>query len=103
MKRSVIVVGVMVVACSMLLQAQAPIPNMSPIIGVWKVNVDKSTYFPGPRPAAGGNAQTRQYVDRGNGVIAEVRINVIVLNRYRGMRWRDSFAGLSSRPRCCFS
>ena len=76
MKRSVIVVGVMVVACSMLLQAQAPIPNMSPIIGVWKVNVDKSTYFPGPRPAATGNAQTRQYVDRGNGVVAEVRINV---------------------------
>ena len=36
MKRSVIVVGVMVIACSMLLQAQAPIPNMSPIIGVWR-------------------------------------------------------------------
>ncbi len=33
MKRSMIVIGVLVVACSMLLQAQAPIPNMSPIIG----------------------------------------------------------------------
>jgi hypothetical protein len=76
MKRSTIVIGVMLVACSMLLQAQVPIPNMSPIIGVWKVNVEKSTYFPGPRPAAAGNAQTRQYVNRGNGVIAEVRINV---------------------------
>jgi hypothetical protein len=70
-----IVVGVMVIACSMLVQAQAPIPNMSPIIGTWKVNVEKSTYFPGPRPAAAGNAQTRQYVNRGNGVIGEVRIN----------------------------
>jgi hypothetical protein len=35
MKRSVLVVGVMVVACSMLLQAQTPIPNTSPIIGAW--------------------------------------------------------------------
>src|ERR1700674_334248 len=76
MKRSVIVVGVMVVMCSTLLQAQAPIPNMSPIIGVWKVNVEKSTYFPGPRPAAAAAAQMRQYVDRGHGVIAELRMNV---------------------------
>jgi hypothetical protein len=75
MKRSMIVIGVMLVACSMLLQAQAPIQNMSPIIGTWKVNFEKSMYFPGPRPAPAGNAQTRRYVDRGNGVIGEVRIN----------------------------
>ena len=76
MKRSVIVVAVLVVACAMLVQAQAPVASMSPIIGVWKVNADKSTYFPGPRPAGGGAGQSRQYVDRGAGVIAEVRINI---------------------------
>ena len=75
MKRSVIVAAVMIVMCLMLLQAQAPIPNMSPMIGVWKVNLEKSTYFPGPRPNPAGNAQTRRYVDRGNGIIGEVRIN----------------------------
>jgi hypothetical protein len=97
MKRSVILVGVMVVACSMLLQAQAPIPNtspipnMSPIIGVWKVNVEESTYFPGPRPAAAAAAQVRRYVDRGHGVIAELRMNV-------SLAAAVAFAILSRRP-----
>jgi len=76
MKRSVIVAGVAFAVCSIVLQAQAPIPNMSPIIGTWKVNVEKSTYYPGPRPAAAiTGAQARQYVDRGNGLVAELRIN----------------------------
>jgi hypothetical protein len=77
MKRNAIVVSLAIVVCSMVLQAQAPIPNMSPIIGVWKVNAEKSTYYPGPRPAAViAGFQARQYVDRGNGLVAELRINV---------------------------
>jgi hypothetical protein len=76
MKRAAMIVGAMVVACLTVLQAQAPVPNMSPIIGVWRVDVAKSTYFPGPRPAAAGAAQTRNYVDRGAGLIAEVRVAV---------------------------
>jgi hypothetical protein len=68
--------GAMVVASMMVLQAQAPVPNMSPIIGVWKIDVAKSTYFPGPRPATAGAAQTRNYIDRGTGLIAEVRVAV---------------------------
>lgn len=74
MKKRVFVVGVMAVLSSMLLQAQSPIPDMSPFIGAWKVNLRNSTYFPGARPAA---TQQRQYVDRGNGVIAEIRINLV--------------------------
>jgi hypothetical protein len=77
MKRAVIVVGVALAVCSIVLHAQGPVPNMSPIIGMWKVNLEKSTYYPGPRPAgAVFGSQARQYVDRGNGLVAELRINV---------------------------
>ena|ERR1700704_188385 len=76
MKRGVIVVALALAVCPMVMQAQAPVPNMSPIIGLWKVNVEKSTYYPGPRPAAAiSGFQARQYVDRGNGLVAELRIN----------------------------
>jgi hypothetical protein len=94
MKRSVILLGVLVVACSMLVQAQAPVPQMSPFLGVWKVNADKSTYFPGPRPAGGGAGQSRQYVDRGAGVIAEIRINISPMGTLAfGNVWSGKFDG----------
>lgn len=76
MKRIAFVVCAMLALGAMAPQAQSPVPNMSPIIGTWKVDVDKSTYFPGPRPVAGAGVQVRQYIDRGMGNIAEVRIVV---------------------------
>jgi hypothetical protein len=73
MKRLTFVVLAMLALGAMAPQAQSPVPNMSPLIGIWKTDVDKSTYFPGPRPVPGAGVQVRQYADRGMGLIAEVR------------------------------
>src|SRR5882762_5312697 len=76
MKRFAFVVLTMLALGAIAPQAQSPVPNMSPVIGTWRVDVEKSTYFPGPRPVAGAGVQVRQYIDRGMGLIAEVRIVV---------------------------
>ena len=74
MKRLAILVAVFVSLSLVASNAQSPVPNINPLVGQWKPNLDKSTYFPGPRPAPGGGG--RNYIDRGNGLIAEVRLNV---------------------------
>jgi hypothetical protein len=76
MKRFAFVILAMLALGAIAPQAQSPVANVSPVIGTWKVDVDKSTYFPGPRPVAGAGVQVRQYIDRGMGLIAEVRIVV---------------------------
>lgn len=50
MKRSLIAVSVLVV-CSIALLAQTPAQENQPLgSGLWKLNLEKSTYDPGPRP-----------------------------------------------------
>jgi hypothetical protein len=94
MKRVVFVVAVLLAVCAMAPQAQAPVASMSPVIGLWKTNVEKSTYFPGPRPAAVGFVGGRNYIDRGNGLIAEVRLNVNALGAPAlGNVWSGKFDG----------
>ncbi|MGB7218181.1 MAG: hypothetical protein WBD07_05185 [Vicinamibacterales bacterium] len=81
MKRIAIVVCAMLALGTLAPQAQSPVSTMSPIIGLWETNVEKSTYFPGPKPVAAGFVGGRNYIDRGNGLIAEVRLNVNALGQ----------------------
>ena len=74
MKRLAILVAVLVSLSVLAPHAQSPVANINALIGQWKPNLERSTYFPGPRPAPGGGG--RNYIDRGNGLIAEVRLNV---------------------------
>ena len=63
MKRSVVFLGLSLALCSTVRFAQVPSPSskMSPLLGVWKQNMAKSTYKPGPPPPVGLSA-VRQYV-----------------------------------------
>jgi hypothetical protein len=60
MTRKVIVVAVIAVSSVSLLGAQAPAAD--PIDGIWKQNLAKSTYSPGPPPpAAAVQSQVRKF------------------------------------------
>ena len=81
MKRSAVVVGSVAawgLAAALTLRAQAPISDMSLLIGEWKVDATDSTYFPGPKPDDLAPAQLRRYVDQGAGFVGEVRIGVTI-------------------------
>jgi len=76
MKRSfAFVCGPALIACSLLAQAPTPLPTPNPVIGVWKQNMEKSTYSPGPPPPRGvGNV--RQYAAGLDGSIVAVTFNM---------------------------
>ena len=74
MTRALVVVGsVAVIVCSTVLQAQAP--AVSQLIGMWKQNMEKSTYSPGPPPPS-GSGSVRQYAAGDDGAIVAITINI---------------------------
>jgi hypothetical protein len=75
MKRSfAFVCGLALIACTLLAQTtQVQGPN--PIIGVWKQNMEKSTYNPGPPPPRGFGS-VRQYAAGLDGSIVAVTFNI---------------------------
>jgi hypothetical protein len=77
MRRTLAVVGsVTVFVCSTVLQAQAPAPRPADLlIGMWKQNMEKSTYDPGPPPAS-GSGSVRQYASGDEGAIVAITINI---------------------------
>jgi hypothetical protein len=75
MKRSMVRLGLLWAVCSTVLLAQVPSPRMSPLLGVWKQNMAKSTYKPGPPPPVGLSA-VRQYVAGDNGSIVAITFNM---------------------------
>ena len=79
MRRSLVVgVGVIVIVCSTVLLAQAPTPHPADLlIGMWKQNMEKSTYTPGPPPPKGSGA-VRQYAAGDDGAIVAITININV-------------------------
>jgi hypothetical protein len=76
MKRSfVFVCGLALVISSLLAQGPAPLTQPNPIIGVWKQNMEKSTYSPGPPPPRGVGS-VRQYAAGQDGSIVAVTFNI---------------------------
>jgi hypothetical protein len=71
MKRSLVVFGLAMIVYAMVVSAQAP----NPVIGMWKQNMEKSTYSPGPPPPK-GTAAVRQYAAGDDGSIIAVTFNI---------------------------
>ena len=75
-RRLIVVVGVTGVVCSTVLLAQAPVPHAADLlIGMWKQNMEKSTYNPGPPPPR-GSGSVRQYAAGDDGAIVAITINI---------------------------
>ncbi len=70
MRRSITVFSVLVVACMVVLQAQAQAPGSHPIIGTWKLNVERSSFDPGPGP----RSSVRMFVEGEDGFVIATRI-----------------------------
>jgi hypothetical protein len=76
MKRSLgIVAGVIAIACSSVLVAQSQTPQTNPLIGMWKQNMEKSTYNPGPPPPK-GSGSVRQYAAGDDGAIVAITMTI---------------------------
>jgi hypothetical protein len=76
MKRRVaFVCSLALIACSLLAQGPTQVPPQNPIIGVWKQNMEKSTYSPGPPPPRGVGG-VRQYAAGLDGSIVAVTFNI---------------------------
>ena len=76
MKRSLFVAcSIVGIIGSMALSAQAPAPAPNPLIGIWKQNLEKSTYSPGPAPPQGLGA-VRQYAAGVDGAIVAITFNL---------------------------
>jgi len=76
MKRSFVVLAmVAVIACSSVLVAQSQTPQTNPLIGMWKQNMEKSTYTPGPPPLKGSGA-VRQYAAGDDGAIVAITMTI---------------------------
>lgn len=53
MKRlALVVVGTLALSVSANAQSKLSPANEDPLLGTWKLNVSKSSYFPGPRPVS---------------------------------------------------
>jgi len=65
MKRRLIAISIVLAICSAAALAQTPAPGKNPILGMWKLNVEKSKFTSGPPP----KSQTRQYTEREGGFI----------------------------------
>src|SRR5215831_1450382 len=74
MKRSWVIL-VMVIVCSTGLLAQSSANNAKLIIGMWKQNMEKSTYSPGPPPLK-GSYSVRQYAAGTDGSIVAITMNI---------------------------
>jgi hypothetical protein len=76
MKRRLFVVGCLfvIVACLSLVST-APAQSVNPVIGTWKQNIEKSTYTPGPPPAA-GLGSVRQYAAGADGAVVAITFNI---------------------------
>ena len=72
MRRSVTVFCVLLVACMVVLEVQAQSHTSHPIIGTWKLNLEKSSFDPGPGP----EASVRRFVEREEGFIGTLRVTV---------------------------
>jgi hypothetical protein len=71
----IVVVGVTVIASSVLV-AQGPAPRGADLlIGMWKQNMEKSTYNPGPPPPK-GSGSVRQYAAGEDGAIVAITLNI---------------------------
>jgi len=75
MKRSFAFTVFALIACSLLAQAPTSLPTPNPVIGIWKQNVEKSTYSPGPPPPSGVGS-VRQYAAGLDDSIVAVTFNV---------------------------
>ena len=76
MKRNLgVVVGIIVIACSSVLVAQSQSPQTNPLIGMWKQNMEKSTYNPGPPPPK-GSGSVRQYAAGDDGAIVAITMTI---------------------------
>ena len=76
MKRiSVVVGGVIVIVYSSLLLAQGTTAHVDLLLGMWKQNMEKSTYDPGPPPPK-GSGSVRQYAAGDDGAIIAITINI---------------------------
>ena len=72
MRRWLVVVGVTVMGCSTVLLAQSP---ASLIIGMWKQNMERSTYSPGPPPPR-GSGSVRQYAAGDDGAVVAITMTI---------------------------
>jgi hypothetical protein len=70
-----VVVGVIVIVCSTVLAAQGPAVHADLLIGMWKQNMEKSTYTPGPPPPR-GSGSVRQYAAGDDGAIVAITITI---------------------------
>jgi hypothetical protein len=72
----VVVVGMTVMVCSTVLLAQGLAPQHAALlIGMWKQNIEKSTYSPGPPPPKGSGA-VRQYAAGDDGAIVAITMTI---------------------------
>ena len=69
-----VVVGVTAIACSSVLMAQGP-ARADLLIGMWKQNMEKSTYDPGPPPLK-GSGSVRQYAAGDDGAIVAITMTI---------------------------
>ena len=75
MKRAFrVVVGVAAIVWSSVLLAQGP-ARVELLIGMWKQNMEKSTFDPGPPPAKGSGA-VRQYAAGDDGAIVAITMTI---------------------------
>jgi hypothetical protein len=74
--RVVVILLIGAIVCTSFVRAQqSPLKANSLIIGMWKQNMEKSTYSPGPPPPKGTYA-VRQYVAGEDGSVVAVTMNV---------------------------
>ena len=77
MKRSFAFACLVLITGSLVAQGPTTLSPPNPIIGVWKQNMEKSTYSPGPPPPRGVGS-VRQYAAGQDGSIVAVTFNVSV-------------------------
>jgi len=76
MKRSLFVVGCLsLLVGAMPVASQAPVQSVNPVIGTWKLNVEQSTYSPGPPPLK-GTGSVRQYAAGVDGSVVAITFNI---------------------------
>ena len=75
MKRSLAFACLVLITGSLVAQGPTTLSPPNPIIGVWKQNMEKSTYNPGPPPPRGVGS-VRQYAAGQDGSIVAVTFNL---------------------------
>src|SRR5262249_41581097 len=77
MMRSLMIIAaaMALIAVSSISLAQDLAPATKLLLGAWKLNMEKSTYSPGPQPQK-GSTSVRQYAAGDDGSIIAVTINI---------------------------